>query len=423
MINELSPKQLEIFTTAYDDIHYDIIADGAVRSGKTLCCSVAFVMWAMDTFENSNFAICGKTVGSAIKNIVLPLLNITDLRKVYTLDFKRSYNCLIVKYGKKTNYFYVYGGTDERSQDLIQGITLCGFLLDEAALMPQSFINQAIARTLSVPNAKRFYNCNPESPDHFIYTDFILKAEEKNIKHIHFLMEDNPSLTKSQIEKAKSMYSGVFHQRFILGMWVRAEGLVYTKFANNTNDYLLEEDFNYSNIITANIGVDFGGNGSATTFVCTGFTKRFECAIILEAERHEEELTPDELEKLYVDFAQRCIDTYGKAMPTYADSAEQILIRGLRNAGRLNSVRSNILNARKMAILDRIQLVNKLISLGRFKVNKRCTTVIKALQTAVWNEKVNDERLDDGSTDIDTLDAMEYSIEPYFRELTDYVAR
>ena len=423
MINELSPKQLEIFTTAYDDVHFDIIADGAVRSGKTLCCSVAFVMWAMDTFENCNFAICGKTVGSAIKNIVLPLLNITDLRKVYTLDFKRSYNCLIVRYGKKTNFFYVYGGTDERSQDLIQGITLCGFLLDEAALMPQSFINQAIARTLSVPNAKRFYNCNPESPDHFIYTDFILKAEEKKIKHIHFLMEDNPSLTKDMIDKAKNMYSGVFHQRFILGMWVRAEGLVYTKFANNTNDYLLENDFNYSNLITANIGVDFGGNGSATTFVCTGFTKRFESVIILEAERHEEELSPDELEKLYVDFAQRCIDTYGKAMPTYADSAEQILIRGLRNAGRLNGIRSNILNAKKMAILDRIQLVNKLISLGRFKVNKRCTTVIKALQTAVWNEKVNDERLDDGSTDIDTLDAMEYSIEPYFRELTDYIAR
>lgn len=423
MISEFSQKQLEIFRTAYDDIHYDIIADGAVRSGKTLCCSVAFVMWAMDTFDASNFAICGKTVGSAIKNIILPLLNITDLKKVYTLDFKRSFNCLIIKYGKKTNYFYVYGGTDERSQDLIQGITLCGFLLDEAALMPQSFINQAIARTLSVPNAKRFYNCNPESPDHFIYTDFILQADAKKIKHIHFLMEDNPSLTKEQIEKAKNMYSGVFHQRFILGMWVRAEGLVYTKFANNSNDYLLEDNFNYGNIIVANIGVDFGGNGSATTFVCTGFTKRFECAIILEAERHEEELSPDELEKLYVDFVQRCTDTYDKAMVTYADSAEQILIRGLRNAGRQNSLRTNVLNARKMAILDRIQLVNKLISLGRFKVNRRCTTVIKALQTAVWNEKINDERLDDGSTDIDTLDAMEYSIEPYFRELTDYVAR
>lgn len=423
MIKEFSPKQLEIFTTAYDNVHYDIIADGAVRSGKTLCCSVAFVMWAMDTFENSNFAICGKTAGSAIKNIILPLLNITDLRKVYVITFKRSYNCMVVNYGKKTNYFYIYGGTDESSQDLIQGITLCGFLLDEAALMPQSFVNQAIARTLSVPNAKRFYNCNPESPDHFIYTDFILRAKERNIKHIHFRMEDNPILTKDMLEKAKNMYSGVFHQRFILGLWVRAEGVIYTKFANNTNDYLLEDDFDYNNIVTANIGVDFGGNGSATTFVCTGFTKRFESVIILEAERHPEELTPDELENLYSDFAQRCIRTYDKAMTTYADSAEQILIRGLRNSTRLHGIRTNVLNAKKMAILDRIQLVNKLISLGRFKVNKRCTTVIKALQTAVWNEKVNDERLDDGSTDIDTLDAMEYSIEPHFRELTDYIAR
>lgn len=423
MIESLSTKQIELFKAAYDNEHFDIIADGAVRSGKTLCCSVAFVMWAMDNFDKTNFAICGKTVGSAIKNIVVPLLNINDFKRYYILDFKRSYNCLTIKFGKKVNYFYIYGGTDERSQDLIQGITLGGFLLDEAALMPQSFVNQAIARTLSVENAKRFYNCNPESPDHFIYTDFILKAEEKNIKRIHFFMEDNPSLSQAQIDKAKNMYSGVFHQRFILGQWVRAEGLVYPKFANNTDDYLLEDDFNYNNIITANIGVDFGGNGSATTFVCTGFTKRFESVIVLEAERHEEELAPDELERIYCDFVKRCTDTYGKAMPTYADSAEQILIRGLRNSVRFNGLRTNVLNARKMAILERIKLLNKLISQGRFKVNRRCITVIKALQTAVWNSKVTDERLDDGSTDIDTLDALEYSFEPYYKELTDFIVR
>lgn len=423
MIESLSTKQIELFKAAYDNEHFDIIADGAVRSGKTLICSVAFVMWAMDNFDKTNFAICGKTVGSAIKNIVVPLLNINDFKRYYILDFKRSYNCLTIKFGKKINYFYIYGGTDERSQDLIQGITLGGFLLDEAALMPQSFVNQAIARTLSIENAKRFYNCNPESPDHFIYTDFILKAEEKNIKRIHFFMEDNPSLSQAQIDKAKNMYSGVFHQRFILGQWVRAEGLVYPKFANNTDDYLLEDDFNYNNIITANIGVDFGGNGSATTFVCTGFTKRFESVIVLEAERHPEELSPDELEQLYIDFAVRCTDTYGRTMPTYCDSAEQILIRGLRNMVRRNCAKTNILNARKMPILERIKLVNKLISLGRFKVNKRCITVIKALQTAVWNSKVTDERLDDMSTDIDSIDALEYSIEPYYKELTDFIVR
>lgn len=422
MIDNLSDKQIELVRAAYDNEHYDIICDGAVRSGKTLICSVAFVMWAMDNFDKSNFAICGKTVGSAIKNIVLPLLNIADFKRVYRMDLKRSYNCLTIDYGKKQNLFYIYGGTDERSQDLIQGITLAGILLDEAALMPQSFVNQAIARTLSVENAKRFYNCNPESPDHFIYTDFILKAEEKHIKRIHFFMEDNPSLSQSQIDKAKNMYSGVFHQRFILGQWVRAEGLVYPKFANATDDFMLEDNFNYNNLITANIGVDFGGNGSATTFVCTGFTKRFESVIVLEAERHPEELSPDELEQLYLDFAIRCTDTYGKTIPTYCDSAEQILIRGLRNAVRQNCVRTNILNARKMPILERIKLVNKLMSQGRFKVNRRCTTVMKALQTAVWNSKATDERLDDGSTDIDTIDGMEYSIEPYYKELIDYNA-
>lgn len=388
---------------------------GSVRSGKTHISLLKFATNVVAVSpKGSEFLFSGKTL-TTLKRNCLGLLEelVGSSNFKYSLSSKEG-----ILFGRKV---YLEGANDETAENKIRGMTLAGAYCDEITLMPESFVTMLLSR-LSRPKAKLYATCNPDNPDHYIKKNYIDK-KELNCAVWNFALTDNTFLDEEYVKSITMEYTGVFYQRYILGQWVRAEGLVYTKFANNTNDYLLEDDFNYSNIITANIGVDFGGNGSATTFVCTGFTKRFECAIILEAERHEEELSPDELEKLYVDFAQRCIDTYGKAMPTYADSAEQILIRGLRNAGRLNNVRTNVMNAKKMVILDRIKLVNKLISLGRFKVNRRCTSVVKALQTAVWSEKVNDERLDDGSTDIDTLDAMEYSIEPYFRELTDYVVR
>ena len=388
---------------------------GSVRSGKT---HISLLKFAVDVVANSpqgsEFLFSGKTLTTLKRNCLGTLETLVGASNFkYSTSSKEG-----MLFGRKV---YLEGANDESAENKIRGMTLTGAYCDEITLMPENFVQMLLSR-LSKPKARLYATCNPDNPDHYIKKNYI-DNRELNCAVWDFALTDNTFLDEEYIENITKEYTGVFFQRYILGQWVRAEGLVYPKFANNSNDYMLEDDFNYSNIITANIGVDFGGNGSATTFVCTGFTKRFECAIILEAERHAQELSPDELEELYVDFVQRCTNTYGKIMPTYADSAEQILIRGLRNSARLKGCKTNVMNAKKMAILDRIQLVNKLISLGRFKVNRRCSTVTKALQTAVWNEKVNDERLDNGSTDIDTLDAMEYSIEPYFRELTDYVAR
>lgn len=388
---------------------------GSVRSGKTHISLLKFAISVVASSpKGSEFLFAGKTLTTLKRNCLGVLIGLVGASNFkYSVSAKEG-----VLFGRK---IYLEGANDETAENKIRGMTLAGAYCDEITLMPESFVTMLLSR-LSQPKAKLYATCNPDNPDHYIKKNYIDK-KELNCAIWNFVLTDNTFLDPEYVKSITTEYTGVFYQRYILGQWVRAEGLVYTKFANNTNDYLLEDDFNYSNIVTATIGVDFGGNGSATTFVCTGFTRRFEHVIILEAERHEEELSPDMLEKLYVDFVKRCTETYDKAMPTYADSVEQILIRGLRNAGRSNALRTNVFNAKKGSILGRIQLVNKLISLGRFKVNRRCTTVIKALQTAVWNEKVNDERLDDGSTDIDTLDAMEYSIEPYFRELTDYVVR
>lgn len=227
-INEFSIKQSEILKFIFDNRNY-IICDGAVRSGKTVIMIISYIMWAMENFNETNFAICGKTVSNAERNIIKPLQSVEDLP--YKLRYKLSNRCLTVYCGNRKNYFYCFGGKDESSYMLIQGITLAGVFLDEVALMPRTFVDQAMARTLTFQNAKIWFNCNPESPKHWFYQDWVLKSEERNAKHLHFLMSDNPIMTDAEIQRASQTYSGVFYDRYIRGLWVVAEGLVYQNFS------------------------------------------------------------------------------------------------------------------------------------------------------------------------------------------------
>jgi PBSX family phage terminase large subunit len=231
MMSAQQRKILRFPVSEYDAL----ICDGAVRSGKTSIMSMAFVAWAMHDFNQRNFGICGKSVQSAVRNIIRPLVGMTYWAKNgFVMDYSVSTHMLTVTKGKAVNYFYLFGGKDERSQDLIQGITLAGVLLDEVALMPESFVNQATARC-SVEGSKLWFNCNPENPQHWFYQNWILKAKEKNAMYLHFVMKDNPSLTKETLARYENMYSGVFYRRFILGEWVQAEGLVYPMFSKERN--------------------------------------------------------------------------------------------------------------------------------------------------------------------------------------------
>lgn len=205
-----------------------IIADGAIRSGKTLSMSLSYVLWAMNSFNQQNFGMAGKTIGSFRRNVLFWLKLMLASRK-YTVVDKRSDNLLIVSKGNTVNYFYIFGGKDERSQDLIQGITLAGMFFDEVALMPESFVNQATGR-LSVDGSKMWFNCNPDSPRHWFKVNWIDKAEEKRLVYLHFTMDDNLSLSEKIKARYRSMYVGVFFKRFIEGIWCVAEGLVYSMF-------------------------------------------------------------------------------------------------------------------------------------------------------------------------------------------------
>lgn len=228
-----SPKQLAVLNwwckSSRMKNKNGIICDGAVRSGKTLCMSLSFICWSFYSFSDTSFALCGKTIASLRRNVVTPLLPVlTDLG--FKCDYKISRNYLEITRENVTNRFYLFGGRDESSASLIQGMTLGGVMLDETALMPRSFVEQALARC-SLENAKYFFNCNPEHPYHWFYMEWIKKCEEKNMLYLHFTMEDNPSLSEIVISRYKNLYSGAFYERFVEGKWVTADGLVYPMFS------------------------------------------------------------------------------------------------------------------------------------------------------------------------------------------------
>ena len=247
--DKLSPKQADIFKFIFSD-DYALICDGAVRSGKTTVMISAFVIWAMENFDKTNFGICGKTVQSAERNVLKPLQQNEDLP--YTMTYKVSTRVLTVKCGKKTNWFYLFGGKDESSYMLIQGITLAGVFFDEVALMPRSFVEQAMTRTISYENAKYFFNCNPESPNHYFYRNWLENPRE-GTQHLHFQLEDNPTLSEKQIAQTKEKYTGVFYDRYILGLWVLAEGLIYPMFNDSCISETVPRD--YSEYI---VSMDYG---------------------------------------------------------------------------------------------------------------------------------------------------------------------
>ena len=211
------------------DAKFDaIVCDGAVRSGKTLAMGLSFFLWAMLLFDGKRFGICGKTISSLKRNVLSEILpRLEGLGAVW--KEKRSENLLTVTFHGHRNQFYIFGGRDESSASLIQGITFAGILMDEVALMPQSFVEQACARC-SVTGSRLWFNCNPAGPSHWFYKSWILEAERRNCLRLHFTMEDNPSLTEEIRQRYQRLYTGVFYRRFILGQWVQAEGRVYDFF-------------------------------------------------------------------------------------------------------------------------------------------------------------------------------------------------
>ena len=295
-------------------------------------------------------------------------------------------------------------------------MTLAGIFFDEVALMPESFVNQGIAR-LSVEGAKFWFNCNPKAPNHWFKLNYIDKLEEKNILYLHFTMDDNLTLSEKVKERYRRMFVGVFYKRNILGLWVTAEGAIYTIFSENKNKFYTDKpDYDF-----IQIGLDFGGNKSAHTLVATGIKNNYSKLTALMSEKIDATgKTPQDLYKIVENFINKVQQKYGEVSVLYPDSAEQTLINGIKAMVAEKFPHIIVRNSIKNEIIERIRCTTSLMASFRFFMTHDCKTLEEAFENAVYSDKPKvqgkDERLDDGTSDIDTLDAFEYSFERYLKQ-------
>ena len=371
----ISEKQKKIMAFPYSS--YDaIICDGAVRSGKTSIMTWAFVDWAMREFSGQRFGICGKTVDSASKNIVVPFLSMSRAKERYTLRWRRADKVLEISRGYVKNYFEVFGGKDESSFALIQGRTLAGVLLDEVVLMPRSFVEQALTRC-SVDGAKVWFSCNPEGPEHWFYKEWIKRRQEHNALYLHFEMTDNPSLSPKTLERYRSMFSGVFYNRYVRGLWVIAEGLIYDMFGPDTNTYTDEQappSLHFSG--TRTIACDYG----TTNPTCFLDIYDYDGTIYVDREyrwdsREEHRQKTDEE---YADDMEAFL--HGDQCAIIVDPSAASFIAALRRRGLYVIPADN-------EVLDGIRKTATLFQSRKLLVNKSCAPLIGELGTYLWDEK------------------------------------
>lgn len=381
----ISEKQLSILAFPYTK-YEALICDGAVRSGKTSIMMWAFVDWAMREFNGQRFGICGKTVDSCSKNIIVPFTAMTLAKERYTLRWRRTDKILEVRRAGVVNYFEVFGGKDESSFALIQGRTLAGVLLDEVVLMPRSFVEQALTRC-SVDGARLWFSCNPDTPQHWFYTEWICKAHEHNALHLHFEMTDNPGLSKKTLERYQTMFTGVFYDRYIRGLWVAAEGLIYefgeqqiTDDIPDCGEYYISVDYGTLNPFSA--GLWCVADGKAVRIAEYYYSGRDK-----KAQKTDEEYC-DEIIKLAGDKPIKHI---------IVDPSAASFITALRRRGAF-SVRDA-----KNDVLDGIRITGRMLKNGQILIHRSCKDSIREFGLYRWDDdattdkpiKENDHAMDE----------------------------
>ncbi len=385
------------------------LLEGSVRSGKTWISLVLWAMWVATMPKEGTYLMAAKTLTALERNNLNLLLSLVGKDNFsFSVQSKKA-----VLFGRTV---YLEGANDARSENKIRGLTLTGAYCDELTLFDEDFFVMLLSR-LSEPNAKLFATTNPDSPGHWLMTDYIKRAEndELDFLRIRFLIDDNPYLSKEYVKSLKQEYTGVFYERFIKGEWRAAEGVVYQEFADDPERFKLSKA--PDDISFATIGVDFGGNKSAHAFVCLGFTKGFKSCVVLDEFYLKEQISPQRLESEFVRFVKRQKEKY-KVLEAFCDNAESTLICGLKNAAMREKLGIVVRKAQKTKILDRIRFFNGLMSQNRFFILKGLKHVPDALACAVWEEdSIEDKRLDDGSVNIDSLDALEYAAENFIKEM------
>lgn len=397
------PKQIKLLRDSLSgNLPRITILGGSVRSGKT-----HVSLWAAPIVIGTQpidykYLMFGKTINTLKNNCLTALDDITFGSFEYNLTTKSSYF--------DGHIGRLEGAADARSEGKLRGDTLGFSLGDEVTLCEEEFFAMLLSR-LSRRNAKLIVTTNPDNPTHWLKKNYIDRAGEIDLEYRHFSIEDNIFLPEDYVDNIKKEYTGVFYDRFIRGLWVAAEGAIYRIFSDNRERYFTDKpEFGF-----INVGVDFGGNNSDHAFCATGIAHDYSKIVVLRTEKHKATNTsPAELYKMFGKFAEAVTQRYGAINRVYCDSAEQVLINGLRAAYPQYSFANSIKND----VVDRVRCATGLMSSGRFSLTPDCETLDRALCDALWDsKKLDDTRLDDGTTDIDTLDAFEYSFEQYLRQL------
>ena len=385
------------------------VKTGATRSGKTYqdYYLIPKRLLAVEGMDGLN-VILGNTRETIRRNILLPMQQIYGMEYVGNLRVDNS----VEMFGQKV---FCLGADNVNRVDKVRGASIKYCYGDEITTWNKDVFDMLKSR-LDKPYSCFDGTCNPASPQHWFKTFLDSSAD---IYQQAYTIDDNPFLDPAFVANLKQEYSGtVLYDRYILGLWVAAEGVIYKLFADHPERFIVD-DLPGQEIRRCVIGVDFGGGTSAHAFNCTGFTTK-GAIVTLDDYREQAALNPTKLEQDFVDFVKRCQMRW-LVTDVWCDSAEQTLINGLRNAAARERLAVNIGNAQKRAINDRIRALCMLMGAGRYYINRTCTATIDALKTAVWDSKhtTKDVRLDDGTTNIDSLDALEYSWE---REIPNLIA-
>lgn len=394
----LKQKKLLTWWTEVSPYHdYDmVIADGAIRSGKTIAMIDSFLTWSLFTFQYQAFIIAGRSMGALKRNVLRPMFQILAAKGIpYRYHRSEHY----VQIG--TNTYYCFGANNEASQDVLQGLTAAGALADEVALFPQSFVEQMIGRC-SVEGSKLFWNCNPEGPYHHIKTDYIDKAAEKRILHLHFELSDNPSLSPRVRERYRRMFSGLYYRRYILGLWTLAEGAVYDMW----DDALHVVDVAPARISRLFVGVDYG-TSNPTAFL-----------LIAQAGRNLYVL-----DEYYWDSSktgrQKTDAEYSADLRKWlAGRRPQAIVVDPSAASFIAQLRKDGFSVRQAdnSVLDGIRNVATHLSDGRLFVLRQCTNLIREFGAYVWDTKAQERGEDKPVKAHDhALDALRYLIQTIFR--------
>lgn len=382
------------------------IFEGSVRSGKTHISMIMWGFWVASSPRDSAYLMAGKTLNTLKRNVLEPMCSLFGSSFSYSLSKKEA-----TLFGRRV---YLEGAANAQAENKIRGMTLRGAYCDELTLFGEDFFVMLLSR-LSERGAKLFATTNPDNPAHWVKRDY-LDNPAVDLLSIKFTLDDNIFLPKSYIAALKAEFCGVFYDRFILGNWVAAEGRVYEGFssANVLSAQEISKRLSENRLLTSNIGVDYGGNGSASAFVHVGFDVGFRNVYVLSEFYDKRNRSAESLISSFSEYVEQEKARYPALCCACCDSAEQLLIKSFRKA-----VRIEVKNALKKPINTRINMLNRLISAGRFFVSEDCPHVIEALNGAVWDESEihKDVRLDNGTSNIDSLDAMEYALERWERQL------